>query len=93
MDEVVQVLQQLKREGKTPSIALIKGRLSVPVPLPVIVSLLAKEKANVRHDTRLLPENVERADSALSVAELTERVQMLEQHVATLQRAVAELQA
>lgn len=92
MNEVAQVLLQLKREGKTPSVALIKGRLSTTVPLPVIVNMLAKDKANALHEEMLLPENVESAEPTQSVADLTERVRVLEQHVATLQRAVAALQ-
>lgn len=92
MNEVAQVLLQLKREGKTPSVALIKGRLSTTVPFPVIVNMLAKDKTNALHEEMLLPENVESAEPTQSVADLTERVRVLEQHVATLQRAVAALQ-
>ncbi|MGL5800212.1 MAG: hypothetical protein ACRCYN_09130 [Plesiomonas sp.] len=92
MNEVAQILLQLKREGKTPSVALIKARLSTPVPLPVIVNMLAKDKANALHEEMLLPENVELTEPMQGVAELTERVRVLEQHVATLQRAVAALQ-
>lgn len=75
--ELEQVLQQLKAEGKQPSVALLKSRLSQPVPLPVIVSILARDKAG--HNP---------LDTSVAVTTeptLTERVSQLEQQVATLQ--------
>lgn len=81
--ELEQVLQQLKAEGKQPSVALLKSRLSQPVPLPVIVSVLARDKAG--HNPLAMP-----AD-AKTEPTLAERVSQLEQQVATLQAQLTTL--
>lgn len=73
--ELEQVLLQLKAEGKSPSVALIKSRLSQPVPLPVIVSLLARDKTGHGPATGL----------GTATVTLEERVNQLEQQVAQLQ--------
>ena len=39
-EEILCIANQLANEGKKPSVALIKQRLSQPVPLPNIVSVL-----------------------------------------------------
>ena len=39
-EEILSIANQLANEGKKPSVALIKQRLSQPVPLPNIVSVL-----------------------------------------------------
>ncbi|MGL4269241.1 MAG: hypothetical protein ACRCR6_05575 [Plesiomonas sp.] len=75
--ELEQVLLQLKAEGKSPSVALIKSRLSQPVPLPVIVSLLARDKTGHGPATGL--------GTATPTVTLEERVNQLEQQVAQLQ--------
>ncbi|MCX2496899.1 hypothetical protein [Plesiomonas shigelloides] len=81
--ELEQVLQQLKAEGKQPSVALLKSRLSQPVPLPLIVSALARDKAG--HNPLATP------TEATTEPTLAERVSQLEQQVATLQAQLATL--
>lgn len=81
--ELGQVLQQLKAEGKQPSVALIKSRLSQPVPLPLIVSWLARDKAGHRP--------IDTSTSAVPEPTLAERVGQLERQVATLQAQLNQL--
>lgn len=81
--ELEQVLQQLKAEGKQPSVALLKSRLSQPVPLPLIVSVLARDKAG--HNPLSTP------TEATTKPTLAERVSQLEQQVATLQAQLTTL--
>ncbi|MGL5762831.1 MAG: hypothetical protein ACRCX9_06380 [Plesiomonas shigelloides] len=81
--ELEQVLQQLKAEGKQPSVALLKSRLSQPVPLPVIVSVLARDKAG--HNPLATPAG------ATTEPTLAERVSQLEKQVATLQAQLTTL--
>lgn len=81
--ELEQVLQQLKAEGKQPSVALLKSRLSQPVPLPLIVSVLAHDKAG--HNPLATPAE------ATTEPTLAERVSQLEQQVATLQAQLTTL--
>ncbi len=44
--QIFQIAYQLSAEGKTPSVALIKARLSTPVALPVVIQALQKWKAS-----------------------------------------------
>ncbi len=39
-DEILAIANQLANQGKKPSVALIKTRLSHPTPLPTIISVL-----------------------------------------------------
>lgn len=39
-DEILTVANQLANQGKKPSVALVKTRLSQPTPLPQIISVL-----------------------------------------------------
>nr|WP_278991226.1 hypothetical protein [Plesiomonas shigelloides] len=81
--ELEQVLQQLKAEGKQPSVALLKSRLSQPAPLPLIVSVLARDKAG--YNPLATP------TEATTEPTLAERVSQLEQQVATLQAQLTTL--
>ena len=44
--EIITICQQLHSEGKTPSVALIKSRLSGPVSMPIIISAIKSWKNN-----------------------------------------------
>ena len=39
-DEISIIANQLANQGRTPTVALIKGKLSQPTPLPRIISVL-----------------------------------------------------
>lgn len=46
MDSIILIAQQLSREGKVPSTALMKARLPKDVPLPAIIQGLRMWKEN-----------------------------------------------
>ncbi|WP_194089696.1 hypothetical protein [Vibrio hibernica] len=46
--ELHKVLSELNAEGKEPSVALVKARLSVSVPIPAIISTIKSWKASNR---------------------------------------------
>jgi hypothetical protein len=81
--EIILACQQLVREGKSPSVALVKSRLTRNYPLPTIIAGLKQWQAN--------PElNIEPAKPIDSEndSEVT-----LEQRVAELEAQVRELTA
>ncbi len=80
----------LVEEGKEPSTALIKSRLTQPVPMPVIISALQswKRTRKVPGYTQVKPqENTEQR-----VAQLEARTQSLEAQVKALTEQLALLQ-
>jgi hypothetical protein len=46
MDPVIAIAQQLYKEGKIPTTALLKARLPKDIPLPIIIQRLQKWKEN-----------------------------------------------
>ncbi len=98
--EIIKICQVLTSEGKNPTVALIKARMSGPKPLPLIISALKQFQSNPKqfmdeladnHDTEELPLSF--ADtSGLSHEALIKRVLVLESEVATLKSAIFELE-
>lgn len=56
MDSIILIAQQLSKEGKVPSIALLKARLPNDVPLPVLISGLKSWKENPNQQVKDSPE-------------------------------------
>ena len=80
--EIIQICQQLSKEGKQPSVALIKARLIKKQPLPNIIAGFKQWQANPNQTIE--NKQVEpKANSTLS----------LEQKVDALQNEVQELKA
>ncbi|MGF1747637.1 MULTISPECIES: hypothetical protein [Vibrio] len=44
--EIHAVLTSLHEEGKEPTVALVKGRLSTKVPMPALITVIKSWKAN-----------------------------------------------
>lgn len=74
--ELKDVLEQLHSEGKEPTVALVKARLSTSVPMPALITTLKSWKSSNR---------VPKVEVAAK-AELIEqdRIKQLEQEVADL---------
>ncbi|PSW12603.1 hypothetical protein C9I98_22995 [Photobacterium sanctipauli] len=85
--EITQALEQaissLTEEGKEPSVALIKSRLSQPLPMPLIIQALQAWKKNAK---------VPKIEKCEPSATLEERVKSLEQQVADLTARLAQLE-
>ncbi len=81
-EELEAVLQALHDEGKTPSIALVKARLSTPVPMPALISTIKSWKSVKRVPKVEIAANAQPADKIAQleqqIAALTERVSLLE---------------
>lgn len=77
--EIINICQQLQQEGKEPSIALIKARLTKGQPMPALIAGLQQWRANP--NVKFTPSEVPEQKMELT----------LEQRVAQLELQVAEL--
>jgi len=89
-DEISIIANKLANEGKVPSVALIKGHLSQPVPLPTIISSLK----NWHHDPEFI-KAVHQEVSAKAIKKLkpdNEEISVLiAKALAPLQEEIVEL--
>lgn len=82
--ELKNILEQLHSEGKEPTVALVKARLTTPVPMPALITTLKSWKSANRvpkiEVAAKQPENdVDRiTELEAQVAALTERLITLE---------------
>ncbi len=83
--ELEAILSQLVAQGKEPTVALVKARLSQPVPMPAIISVMKSWKSS-----KLVPK-VEVTDNS-KTATAEQRIEELEQKVAQLIERVSQLE-
>lgn len=53
-NELTDVINALKQEGRKPTLALVKARLRSPVPLPLIIKALQDEQVDSLPETQPL---------------------------------------
>ncbi|MGX9418774.1 hypothetical protein ACXJY6_18545 [Vibrio sp. RC27] len=83
-EELEAVLTQLTNEGKEPSVALVKARLSQSIPMPAIISTIKSWKASKR---------VPKIEVAAEVTtSLDTRVEQLETQVEQLLARITQLE-
>ncbi|MFC3023074.1 hypothetical protein ACFODT_04455 [Vibrio zhugei] len=85
-DELQQVFTQLEQEGKTPSVALLKARLTTSVPMPALISAVRRWKSSAslpKVEVRAQPTSDDARITQLEqqVADLTQRLSQLEQQM------------
>ncbi|MGO1296823.1 MAG: hypothetical protein ACTMIA_05875 [Vibrio sp.] len=85
-DELQQVFTQLEQEGKTPSVALLKARLTTSVPMPALISAVRRWKSSARLpkvevSTQPITDAARITQLEQQVAELTQRLIQLEQQM------------
>ncbi|WDE06910.1 hypothetical protein SG34_008470 [Thalassomonas viridans] len=96
-EEILTIANQLANQGKSPSVALIKTKLSAPTPLPVIISTLK----SWQHDPDYIKVKASDDNSVQKPAEntaLEQEVQQavrqaLQQELAPLRSELAEVKA
>lgn len=89
--EIIAICQQLSREGKEPSVALIKARLSRPVAMPTVIGALKQWRATP--DIKIEKASSEQEISSAPAQSLEQRVDALENEVKELKQIIAKLQA
>lgn len=85
--ELEAILTRLQQEGKEPSVALVKSRLSTPVPMPALITAIkswknANRVPKIEVAAKADNENDRITQLEQQVAELTSRLQALEQKLA-----------
>ncbi|MGV3003071.1 hypothetical protein [Vibrio sp. E150_018] len=83
--ELHRALSAITEEGKEPSVALIKSRLSMPVPMPAIIATLKSWKSSNK-----VPK-VEIASEKIALS-AEERITQLEKQVQELTQRLTELE-
>lgn len=93
-NEILSIAKQLTQQGKTPSVALIKAKLTQRVSMPVIIRTLQQfesmgdeQRAALEQTEKPNSDTADATGSAQQISALTERVNTLEQQLATLQSA------
>lgn len=83
--ELKDVLEQLHSEGKEPTVALVKARLSTPVPMPALITTIKSWKSSNRVPKVEVAVKKEVADSdriaqlEKQITDLTARLNALEE--------------
>ncbi|QIJ82840.1 hypothetical protein G3U99_00290 [Vibrio coralliilyticus OCN008] len=81
--ELKEVLEQLQKEGKEPTVALVKARLSAAIPMPALITTIKSWKSANR---------VPKVEVAAKTANDTCRITELEKQVAELTTRLALLE-
>lgn len=101
MDEIFRIANQLAANGQTPSTALVKARLSQPVPMATLITAIQRWKQNPEAYKALgFPGQHEPADAtqpqeetaATQLEMLQRQVDQLQQQVTMLARRVSLLE-
>ncbi|MFM7968091.1 DNA-binding protein [Aeromonas sp. A-5] len=83
--EIIRIANELAAKGLTPSTAMVKARLSQPVPMAELLKVLSQWKQQPHRDQpraqMVLPEAVPQPAPELTLQQLAEQLARLEQKV------------
>ncbi|MDN3683688.1 hypothetical protein [Vibrio sinaloensis] len=82
--ELKEVLEALRQEGKEPTVALVKARMSTPVPMPALITTIKSWKQSNR---------VPKVEIAAQQPNNQDRVQRLEEQVKLLTQRLEALES
>ena len=74
-EEILTIANQLANQGKKPSVALIKTKLSAPAPLPVIISTLKNWQHDPKYTSLAVQQEVTAKKSEVAATPLNEDIQ------------------
>lgn len=85
--ELKEVLEQLQKEGKEPTVALVKARLSTAIPMPALITTIKSWKCanrvpKVEVAAKTANDACRITELEKQVAELTTRLALLEEKMA-----------
>jgi hypothetical protein len=89
-DEISIIANQLANQGRTPSVALIKGKLSQPTPLPKIISVL-KSWQHEPNFIKLPSQEKETTTESITSSGNEELSRLLSQAMLPLEQELAEI--
>ncbi|WP_281558598.1 hypothetical protein [Thalassomonas sp. RHCl1] len=96
-EEILTIANQLANQGKSPSVALIKTKLSSPTPLPVIISTLKSWQHDPDYievkkpDEKAAKKQQEKTSPDKEIYQAVE--QAIQQEIAPLRRELEEMKA
>ncbi|WOT04254.1 hypothetical protein [Shewanella youngdeokensis] len=102
LDQVLRAAKQLSDEGRTPTLALIKTKLGVSVPLPVLIQGLQQYKTmsstdrdSINNSAKEAPELEPQLANAeqLKIAELEKNITMLKKQLLSMDKRLAQLES
>lgn len=81
--ELENVLQTLKEQGKEPTVAIVKARLSSPVPMPALIATIKSWKSSHRVPKVEIAQTADSTEDKITQLEaqvkaLTARIEALE---------------
>ncbi|HDX8361963.1 DNA-binding protein [Aeromonas veronii] len=81
--EIIRIANELAAKGLTPTTAMIKARLTQPVPMAELLKVLSqwKQQPVAIAESELLPEAVPQPAPALTLQQLAEQLARIEQKV------------
>ncbi|WP_440145404.1 DNA-binding protein [Aeromonas veronii] len=81
--EIIRIANELAAKGLTPTTAMIKARLTQPVPMAELLKVLSqwKQQPVAAAESELLPEAVPQPAPALTLQQLAEQLARIEQKV------------
>ncbi len=82
--ELEAVMEQLQREGKEPTVALVKARMKTPVPMPALITVIKSWKS---------ANHVPKVEVTALLSKEEDRLTALENTVAKLTARIEELEA
>ncbi|TVO37564.1 hypothetical protein [Vibrio algivorus] len=84
-EELHRVLSAITEEGKEPSVALVKSRLSMPVPMPAIIATLKSWKSSNKVPKVEIANNKNTLSAEERISQLEKQVQELTQRLIALE--------
>ncbi|EIU6821216.1 hypothetical protein L5157_002783 [Vibrio parahaemolyticus] len=82
--ELEAVMEQLQREGKEPTVALVKARMKTPVPMPALITVIKSWKS---------ANHVPKVEVTSPLSKEEDRLTALENTVEKLTARIEELEA
>ncbi|MDW2178338.1 hypothetical protein R7036_24755, partial [Vibrio sp. 1637] len=82
--ELEAVMEQLQREGKEPTVALVKARMKTPVPMPALITVIKSWKS---------ANHVPKVEVTAPLSKEEDRLTALENTVEKLTARIEELEA
>ncbi|MFI3246670.1 MAG: hypothetical protein R3Y10_09330 [Ferrimonas sp.] len=91
---LMQAIQTLVQQGKSPTIALLKSRVGPDYPLPQLIEAIRRHKANapIEADTNLNPPAAA-VNEPVSTVALQQQIHELQLEIQQLQQRLAKLEA
>ena len=86
-EQITQIANQLANEGKKPTVALVKAKLTTPTPMPTIISTLK----NWQHDPKAVTQEAHTEETVTTTENTSEIAQLLAELITPLKQEISAL--